>query len=63
MTTVARHWRISTVSKGWKGGGFQDVGSRAFTRHEAEQEARRLNERYPGYRHEAVHVSWPRRRS
>jgi hypothetical protein len=63
MSTIARHWRISTVRKGWTGGGPWDLGCRELTEQEAKQEARRLNEAHPEYQHEPVHVTWPRKRS
>jgi hypothetical protein len=63
MSTIARHWRISTVRKDWTGGGPWDLGAQAFTRAQAKQEARRLNEAHPEYQHEPVHVTWPRKRS
>lgn len=51
------------MRKDWTGGGPWDLGYQPFTKHDAQREARRLNEEHPDYNHEAVHITWPRKRS
>lgn len=57
-----KDWVVATARKGWRGGAW-DTGYQRMTRDEAEREAARLNLTYENYTHQAVHVTWPRKRS